>query len=69
MRVFLAGVVLFAAFSLSSTGCSSNAPQLDTNSSIRYDTSRDGVPKDMGGPPTKGGGKGKATGAGGAVPP
>jgi hypothetical protein len=68
MRVLLAGAVLVAVLGMGFLGCSSNAPQLDTNSTLRYDSARDGVPKDMGGPPTKGGGKGKSKG-GGAAPP
>ena len=67
MRTMLVGVFLVAAFGFGLAGCSSKNPQLDSNSTIRYDPARDGEPKEVGGPPAKGGGKG-SKGGGAATP-
>jgi len=44
MRIVVAGTLLLTALALASAGCGSKGVELDTKSTLRYDSARDGVP-------------------------
>jgi hypothetical protein len=45
MRIAVFGTLLLAALALASAGCGSKGVELDTKSTLRYDSVRDGVPE------------------------
>jgi len=66
MRKSVLCAVVVAFYCVGLIGCGKNSVQLDTNSTLRYDSARDGTPKIMGG---SGGSGLKKGGAGQTAPP